>query len=453
MNNKNLRLEIKAITSQPTLQKKHTSQQVNMSPTTTNTLPTTTNTTIINDNPTFMWQPGRELGRGAYGVVYEAMNVETGKFMAVKKIQIKSKQRDKLIQETMQEIKVMKQLKHENIVQYLGVDRDQDTLYIFLELVAGGSIASLLGVFKMFHESVVRLYIRQILMGLSYLHSHQIVHRDIKAANILVNHNGVVKLADFGHSKVLNPNESQANKSIRGTPMWMAPEVIRENKHGKWSDIWALGCTLIEMITGDYPWPRLAKQEPMAIMYNIATLGKCPKIPKNLSPDGKIFLKRCFVLDPKQRATVDELLKEPFVTNQLDPWAPIPCTSDSDEEEDDDEEEDEEEEEEEDEDDEEEDGTEEEEEDEYDEEEEEFATEDEEDKAKMESTTQHGVNKKISHATTTPGQPRDLSYLRRSTKSNVANVQDILQYLTDKRRNTSSIGGSSSTLNKGRGHV
>ncbi|KAG1359054.1 hypothetical protein COCNU_08G005000 [Cocos nucifera] len=135
--------------------------------------------------------------------------------------------------------------------RYLGTVREEDTLNIFLEFVPGGSISSLLGKFGSFPESVIRTYTKQLLQGLEYLHQNGIIHRDIKGANILVDNKGCIKLADFGASKqVAKLATMNAAKSMKGTPYWMAPEVILQTGHSFSADIWSVGCTVIEMATG-----------------------------------------------------------------------------------------------------------------------------------------------------------------------------------------------------------
>ena len=111
-------------------------------------------------------------------------------------------------------------------MRYIGTERDESQFYIFLEYVPGGSISSVIHKFGKFSEGLVRSYTRQILVGLAYLHEHQIMHRDIKGANILISNNGIVKLADFGASKRITEMQTAIDcKSLKGTPYWMAPEV------------------------------------------------------------------------------------------------------------------------------------------------------------------------------------------------------------------------------------
>jgi mitogen-activated protein kinase kinase kinase ANP1 len=128
------------------------------------------------------------------------------------------------------EVALMRKLEHPNIVRYLGTSRDDEMLNIFMEYVPGGSISSLISRFGKFSETVVRVYTKQILAGLVYLHEHQIIHRDVKGANILVDNAGRVKLADFGASMEAilsnSSNGDRALRSMKGTPFYMAPEGI-----------------------------------------------------------------------------------------------------------------------------------------------------------------------------------------------------------------------------------
>jgi len=129
-----------------------------------------------------------------------------------------------------EEIELLRSLHHPNIVTYLGTDvcDDDQTLYIFTEWVPGGSIQALVTKFGRLSEAIVRKYVAQLLVGLNYLHGQQVLHRDIKAANILVDDRGTIKLADFGSSKRMSPMGTIDNQnfSLRGTPYFMAPEVI-----------------------------------------------------------------------------------------------------------------------------------------------------------------------------------------------------------------------------------
>lgn len=112
---------------------------------------------------------------------------------------------------------------------------------------------SIINNFNALPENVVRSYTFQILDGLAYLHSHEVIHRDLKAANVLVDRNGVCKLADFGTAKSVHELNGQSN-TLTGTLNWMAPEIIKQLPYGRTADIWSFGCTVYEMATGHPPW-------------------------------------------------------------------------------------------------------------------------------------------------------------------------------------------------------
>lgn len=316
------RFEIEIVKTQPTAPKTPISTPSSAS---RSKSPQTDHSDIAGEK-TFNWTRGEKIGEGAYGTVYNAINTDTGEFMAAKHIifgHVPQEERQRALQEVSREIELMKNIMHENIVQYLGVERHKNSLYIFLEYVSGGSLASLLKRFRL-GEGTVRIYTRQILQGLKYLHEHEIVHRDIKGANILVSTSGVIKLADFGHSRVLEKSDasmslrSQQNKSIRGTPMWMAPEVIQTSQHGKWSDVWSVGCVVVEMLSGSYPYPQLKNEDAMKVMWQIGHSDIRPTIPDSISEAGRKFLDRVFQRDHTKRATVDELLAMEFITQPVE---------------------------------------------------------------------------------------------------------------------------------------
>ncbi|KAK1310863.1 Mitogen-activated protein kinase kinase kinase NPK1 [Acorus calamus] len=183
------------------------------------------------------WRKGELIGCGAFGRVYMGMNLDSGELLAIKQVLIPannaSKEKAQVhIKELEEEVKLLKNLSHPNIVRYLGTAREEETLNILLEFVPGGSISSLLGKFGSFPESVIKMYTKQLLHGLEYLHRNGIIHRDIKGANILVDNKGRIKLADFGASKqVVELATVTGAKSMKGTPYWMAPEVILQTGH------------------------------------------------------------------------------------------------------------------------------------------------------------------------------------------------------------------------------
>ncbi|KAG4941688.1 hypothetical protein JHK87_045559 [Glycine soja] len=262
-------------------------------------------------SPGSRWKKGKLLGRGTFGHVYVGFNKESGEMCAMKEVTLfsddaKSKESAKQL---MQEITLLSRLRHPNIVQYYGSETVGDKLYIYLEYVAGGSIYKLLQEYGQFGELAIRSYTQQILSGLAYLHAKNTVHRDIKGANILVDTNGRVKLADFGMAKHITGQSCPL--SFKGSPYWMAPEVIKNSNGCNLAvDIWSLGCTVLEMATTKPPW---SQYEGVAAMFKIGNSKELPTIPDHLSSEGKDFVRKCLQRNPHNRPSASELLDHPFV--------------------------------------------------------------------------------------------------------------------------------------------
>ncbi|KAG4410969.1 hypothetical protein IFR04_015895 [Cadophora malorum] len=274
-------------------------------------------------NVNMRWQQGNFVGGGTFGSVYAAINLDSGHLMAVKEIRLQDPSLIPTIAgQIRDEMNVLEVLDHPNVVSYHGIEVHRDKVYIFMEFCSGGSLAGLLEHGRIEDEQVIMVYSLQLLEGLAYLHESGIVHRDIKPENILLNHNGVIKYVDFGAAKVIArqgktlvaAEPGKANKSMTGTPMYMSPEVIKGENPGRAGavDVWSLGCVILEMATGRRPWASLDNE--WAIMYNIAQ-GNPPQLPTidQLSPEGIDFLKRCFVRDPKKRASAAELLQHEWI--------------------------------------------------------------------------------------------------------------------------------------------
>ncbi|KAK6939552.1 Protein kinase domain, partial [Dillenia turbinata] len=272
------------------------------------------------------WRKGKLIGGGTYGSVYMGINCETGALCAIKEVNLipDDPNSAESIKQLEQEIKLLSQLKHPNIVQYYGSEKVEDRLDIHLEYVYPGSISKyireLCGAIP---ESVVRHFTCHILSGLAYLHSMNTVHRDVKGANLLVDASGTVKLADFGLAKHLRGQ--LAELSLKGSPHWMAPELMQAVMQKGCSsdlafavDIWSLGCTIIEMVTGRPPWAELTGASAM-----FKALNGSPPIPETLSPEGKDFLSCCFRRNPAERPSAVMLLEHPFLRNLHEQRSPF----------------------------------------------------------------------------------------------------------------------------------
>lgn len=267
-------------------------------------LPHNASNAIPKRQTTFRWFKGQLIGKGTYGRVYLGMNATTGEFLAVKEVEVNPKaaggdknKMKELVAALDQEIDTMQHLDHVNIVQYLGCERKETSISIFLEYIPGGSIGSCLRKHGKFGESVVSSLTRQTLSGLAYLHREGILHRDLKADNILLDVDGTAKISDFGISKKTdNIYGNDKTNSMQGSVFWMAPEVIRSQGQGYSAkvDIWSLGCVVLEMFAGRRPW---SKDEAVGAIYKIAN-GETPPIPEEVSaavsPVALAFMWDCF---------------------------------------------------------------------------------------------------------------------------------------------------------------
>ncbi|KAF0697495.1 Aste57867_11805 [Aphanomyces stellatus] len=260
----------------------------------------------------FAWKKGEILGSGSFGSVYLARNETTGDLMAVKEISYVDETPDD-VRAIQDEVELLRSLSHPNIVAYVGSDFDHttSTLYIFTEWVPGGSLEDNSKTFGC-SEAVAQTYLAQILLGVQYLHTRQVVHYDIKPSNILIDQHGTVKLADFGASRLLGATSVAKNRSMRGTPYYMAPEVIKQEARDTKADIWSVGCTVLKMLTGTPLWKAMQFQTQVALFFHVANLTAPPPLPDSLSDDARSFVLACLQVRPEDRWTAEQLLGHPF---------------------------------------------------------------------------------------------------------------------------------------------
>ncbi|KAF7308499.1 hypothetical protein HMN09_00698900 [Mycena chlorophos] len=264
------------------------------------------------DKPQTHLQLGNCIGRGQFGSVYRALNLNTGQLAAVKRIRLERLSEQEITQ-LMRQLAIAKSLSHPNIVKYQGLARDEDTLSIVLEYAENGSLGHALKAFGKLNERLVASYVVKILEGLHYLHSSDVVHCDLKAANILTTKTGNVKLSDFGVPLNLWAMEGVI-KDAAGTQNlnWVAPEVIELKGASPKSDIWSLACTIVELLTGRPPYAEIANS--MSVMFRIVE-DDMPPLPENCSPSLEDFLRQCFNKNPAERPSAELLGEHEWLKN------------------------------------------------------------------------------------------------------------------------------------------
>ncbi|KAK6212389.1 hypothetical protein LQW54_005342 [Pestalotiopsis sp. IQ-011] len=240
------------------------------------------------------YQVLEELGRGSFGVVYKGIEKATGEVVAIKHIDLESTDDD--IQDIQAEISVLSTCASSHVTQYKA------------SFLRGSKLWILKPEPSCFSETHIAIICRELLTGLEYLHAEGKIHRDIKAANVLLSESGKVKLADFGVAAQLTNIKSQRNTFV-GTPFWMAPEVIQQAGYDFKADIWSLGITAIEMALGEPPHADL---HPMKALFQIPK-NPPPRLEGNYSKDFKDFISRCLVKDPDYRPSAKDMLKHRFI--------------------------------------------------------------------------------------------------------------------------------------------
>ncbi|CAE6467723.1 unnamed protein product [Rhizoctonia solani] len=266
---------------------------------------------VSKDDPKALYSTIRKVGQGASGHVFVAKKLSDGQKVAIKQMDLTQQPRKELI---VNEILVMKESRHPNIVNFLESYLLRTDLWVVMEYMEGGALTDVIENNTLAEDQISSICF-ETCKGLGHLHTQNIIHRDIKSDNVLLDAAGHVKITDFGFCAKLTDQKSKRATMV-GTPYWMAPEVVKQKEYGPKVDIWSLGIMAIEMIENEPPY---LDEEPLKALYLIATNGTPTlKKPETLSRELKSFLSVCLCVDVKSRATADELLQHDFLSKACD---------------------------------------------------------------------------------------------------------------------------------------
>ncbi|KAJ6021604.1 hypothetical protein N7540_007108 [Penicillium herquei] len=310
-----------ALTKKPEPHKK----EVRMSAMSENEVMDRLRSVVSKDNPNESYSKQRKIGQGASGSVYVARVKEGATSavarelyrqygprcqVAIKQMDLRSQPRKELI---VNEIIVMKDSQHANIVNFLDsfLQESSNELWVVMEFMEGGALTDVIDNNPVIQENQIATICAETCKGLAHLHAQNIIHRDIKSDNVLLDRVGHVKITDFGFCAKLTESKNKRATMV-GTPYWMAPEVVKQKEYGPKVDCWSLGIMAIELIESEPPY---LNEEPLKALYLIATNGT-PRLkkPEKLSKELKAFLSVCLCVDVRSRATADELLAHEFLS-------------------------------------------------------------------------------------------------------------------------------------------